>query len=100
MTHLRSELAKKKQRIAELEHDVGATDTHRRQVQMHNFELEGQLAQVQQILQVNNLNIDCKTDLKAVGPQLYITVIDSQVQTHNFGAGRVAGPNAIDASGK
>lgn len=53
LSHLRAELANKKQRIAELEHEVGTSDNHRRQVQTHNFELEGQLAQMQQMLQVN-----------------------------------------------
>ena len=55
LTHLRNEVAKKKQRIAELEHEVGTADNHRRQVQTHNFELEGQLAQMQQLLQVRGL---------------------------------------------
>ncbi len=50
---LRAELAKKKSRIAELQHEVDTTDSHRRQVQAHNHELEEQLAQALHMLQVN-----------------------------------------------
>lgn len=49
--HLRAELAKKKSRIAELQHEVDATDNHRRQVQAHNHDLEEQLNQALQMLQ-------------------------------------------------
>ena len=49
---LRAELAKKKSRIAELRHEVDTTDSHRRQVQAHNHELEEQLAQALHMLQV------------------------------------------------
>jgi len=49
---LRAELAKKKSRIAELQHEVDTTDSHRRQVQAHNHELEEQLAQALHMLQV------------------------------------------------
>ncbi|DBB15510.1 TPA: hypothetical protein ACH3X3_003731 [Trebouxia sp. C0006] len=48
---LRAELAKKKSRIAELQHEVDTTDSHRRQVQAHNHDLEEQLAQALHMLQ-------------------------------------------------
>ena len=50
--HLRAELAKKKRRVAELQHEVDTTDTHRRQVQAHNHDLEEQLNQALHMLQV------------------------------------------------
>jgi len=50
--HLRAELAKKKLRIAELQHEVDTTDSHRRQVQAHNHDLEEQLNQALHMLQV------------------------------------------------
>jgi septal ring factor EnvC (AmiA/AmiB activator) len=53
VNHLRAELAKKKLRIAELQHEVDATDNHRRQVQAHNHDLEEQLNQTLHMLQVS-----------------------------------------------
>ncbi|KAL0018693.1 hypothetical protein WJX77_011235 [Trebouxia sp. C0004] len=49
--HLRAELAKKKLRIAELQHEVDTTDSHRRQVQAHNHDLEERLNQALHMLQ-------------------------------------------------
>ncbi|DBA77930.1 TPA: hypothetical protein ACH3X2_008352 [Trebouxia sp. C0005] len=48
---LRAELAKKKLRIVELQHEVDTTDNHRRQVQAHNHDLEEQLNQALHMLQ-------------------------------------------------
>ena len=50
--HFRAELAKKQRRVAELQHEVATTDSHRRQVQAHNHDLEEQLNQALHMLQV------------------------------------------------
>ena len=59
VTSLQAELAKKKQRIAELQHEVDTTESHRRQVQAHNFELQEQVDQMQQMFQVSLLVLSC-----------------------------------------
>ena len=59
VSSLQAELAKKKQRIAELQHEVDTTESHRRQVQAHNFELQEQLDQMQQMFQVSLLVLVC-----------------------------------------